>query len=74
MIVKIVQDEAHQNVLLVVHDETGQAHDVIEKVLIYLQDLTIYNQIGRIPDDLSTKYFGESKREIPMPKMQNNGS
>jgi len=39
MKVKKLQNDQDRNVLLVVHDETGQAHDIIESLSTLLRDL-----------------------------------
>lgn len=39
MKIKKLQNDQNQSVLLIVHDENGQAHDIIESLCILLQDL-----------------------------------
>lgn len=36
MKIKRLQDDQNRNVLLVIHDETGQAHDLIEQIISQL--------------------------------------
>lgn len=36
MKIKRLQDDQNRNVLLVIHDETGKAHDLIEQIIAQL--------------------------------------
>lgn len=58
MIVKKVQNENNQNILLIVHDERGHADDIITKLYKFIEDQVIYHQINTLPtEDLVRRYF-----------------
>jgi len=49
MKVRKVQDDRERDVLLVVHDETGNASNIINSLYTLLQDLARWEQTGEIP-------------------------
>ena len=58
MIVKRVQNALNQNILLIVHDDKGNADTIIANLYKFLEDQVIYHQSNTIPDsDLVDRYF-----------------
>lgn len=58
MIVKKVQNQANQNVLLIVHDDSGAADIIISSMYKLLEDMVIYHQSGNLPNtSLVNRYF-----------------
>lgn len=65
MIVKKVQNAQSQNTLLIVHDESGRASDIINKLYTFLEDQVIYHQSNELPsEDLVDRYFLSEIKEL----------
>jgi hypothetical protein len=65
MIVKKVQNDQNQNILLIVHDEKGNADSLIDKLYTFLEDQVIYHQSGITPtQNLHSRYFLSEVTEV----------
>lgn len=55
---KVLNQELKLNTLLIVHDDNGSAHDLIDRIYKLIEDQVIYHQSGNLPpEDLTSRYF-----------------